>query len=121
VTQHTENVSILLSYSKKEKTMITFLLPGKVTLTSWNIAEIVSTNKYHFVGYSCGDGLGRASTPIADFDENRGIGRTESGSEYELIGKPGLVHSDALYVLEQTWALDQAYKWVYPINLSITL
>lgn len=101
--------------------MITFLPMGKVTLTNWNIAEIASTNKCHFVGFSCGDGLGRVSTPIAYFDENTGTGRTESGSEYELIGKPGFVDSDALYVLEQTWAMNEAYKWIYPDNWWINL
>jgi hypothetical protein len=78
---------------------------ASVVLKDWNILMIKSPSggfSELFVGFSVGDGLGRVSTVIKNYDETSREGSTFSGSTYRLIGEPGLPHSDAIYVLEQT-------------------
>lgn len=79
------------------------LQKSDVTLCDWNILQVTIQDKVTelFIGYSVDDQLGRLSTPIASFDEEAGIGATESGSTYTLIGEPGLPHEDAMYVLNR--------------------
>ncbi len=84
--------------------MSIFGLPASnVVMSDWNILQVeidegVITEL--FIGYSEHDRLGRISTPIEDFDEEAGTGSTESGSTYQVIGKAGMPHDDAMYVLE---------------------
>ena len=96
--------------------MISSLPAGEVILTQWNIIEIIATAEQHFVGYSQLDQLGRVSTPILKFDDESGVGETESGSHYKVIGKPGRLHPDARYVLERVCPIDLiVYRFRYPI------
>jgi hypothetical protein len=74
-----------------------------VILIGWNIVCIKTPSGEYgeiFVGYSVGDGLGRVSAAIQEFNKETGKGRTRSGSTYTVIGEPGVPHTDALYVLE---------------------
>jgi len=99
--------------------MITFLRPGTVYLVRWNIIEFEDFNIRRFVGYSVDDQLGRFSTEILEFDLDKSTGLTKTGSEYILIGKPGNVDPDALYVLESFLAILPAgvkYSWVFPCD-----
>ena len=66
-----------------------------------------------FVGYSVGDGLGRVSTVIQEFDKETGIERTRSGSTYTVIGEPGIPHDDALYVLESQIGISRVAKELF--------
>lgn len=102
--------------------MITSLPAGEVHLMNWNIIEFPDFNVRRFVGYSIGDQLGRLSTEIVEFDLEKSIGRTKSCSEYILIGEPGHVHPDGLYVLQDL--LDKLphtveYGWVFPFDANI--
>lgn len=92
------------------------LPPSEVVLREWNIVELKGYRTRHFVGFSVYDNLGRLSTPIKEFDEASGEGLTMSGSTYSLKGDPGIVHPDALYVLNEETGYGQVkYEWVYPI------
>lgn len=79
------------------------LASGKVVLRDWNILQINTPEGSGeiFVGYSEHDGLGRVSTVIQHFDETTKTGRTQSGSEYALLGEPGKPHFQSMLVLEQ--------------------
>ena len=72
-----------------------------LALRSWRIYEVSSKlwedRTRHFSGYNITEMEGRASTHIVEFDEDKMIGRTESGRIYNLVGPPGY-DSDATYV-----------------------
>lgn len=95
--------------------MMTIIPPSHAVLRSWNILINVKDVTEHFVGYDQNILLGRMSTAIISFDEEKGMGETLSGSTYETVGKPGRIHDDALYVLERVIGgqIDD-YKWKYP-------
>ena len=91
---------------------------GEISLELWNIVEIKigESNTRHFVGYCVEDRQGRVSTPILTFDKDKGVGTTRSGSKYQLVGEPGHVHPDGLYVFEVTTLnYPIEYTWVFPV------
>ncbi|HEC75292.1 MAG TPA: hypothetical protein ENI26_13125 [Methylophaga aminisulfidivorans] len=100
---------------------IVSLAAGKVVLREWNILQINTPEGSGeiFVGYSEHDGLGRVSTVIQHFDETTKTGRTQSGSEYEVIGEAGMPHEDAMYVLERTLGADLIQKELLPGNSEV--
>lgn len=69
--------------------------PGKVSLASWNIIIVkidgVGTAE-RFLGLDLHTDEFRLSTNIEKYDDEKAIGHTESGSIYQLIGKPGELH-----------------------------
>lgn len=78
------------------------VVPG-ITLSSWQIMRVLAgdyarTLGDHFVGWNERDREGRVSTRITAFDPVSGVGITESGRSYRLIGGPG-------------WNLDAEYVW----------
>lgn len=90
-----------------------------VTLVGWNIVCINTPSGEHgeiFVGYSVGDGLGRVSTVIQEFDKETGTGRTRSGSTYTVVGEPGIPHDDALYVLESQIGKARVAKELFSVE-----
>lgn len=98
---------------------ITFLKPGYVTLREWNIIVIQEPNEETseiFLGFSVSDNIGRMSTAILKYDDKTGVGETRSGSRYQTIGKPGMPHDDAIYVLESIVGEEMAAKVVLTIN-----
>lgn len=78
--------------------MITYTAPGKTTVIEWNIVILHHDGEIsrHILGYDIKLGLGRLSTKIIQFDIENKLAKTESGSEYTLIGPPGPVHPVAL-------------------------
>lgn len=97
------------------------LAAGKVILSHWNILQINTPDGCGeiFIGYSQNDGLGRVSTVIQQFDEATKSGRTKSGSEYTLLGEPGMPHDDAIYVLERTVGTDLVQKELLSGNSEV--
>lgn len=89
---------------------------ASVVLTHWNIVELVyeSNTTEHFVGYVLGHGYARVSTAIEERDENSDgeiVGRTMSGSTYQLVGPPGF-NSDSSYMYEKLFSKTE-HKLLY--------
>lgn len=64
----------------------------EIALRRWRVMEIElpdGTRSRHVWGHDAKNGLGRASSPIKDFDRESMTAITRSGSNYRLIGLPG--------------------------------
>ena len=70
-------------------------IPGdtqEITLRRWRVIEIEipdGTRSRHVWGHDTRNGLGRASSPIMEFDHDAMTAVTRSGNSYKLIGLPG--------------------------------
>ena len=63
-----------------------------ITLRRWRVVEIEvpdGTRSRHVFGHDSKSGLGRASSPIKEFNQASMTATTRSGSNYKLIGLPG--------------------------------
>lgn len=63
-----------------------------IALRRWRVIEIElpdGTRSRHVWGHDTKNGLGRASSPIKDFDRTAMTAITRSGNNYRLIGLPG--------------------------------
>lgn len=73
-------------------------------LKDWTIYEVESElwegKTRHFCGYNMTEGEGRVSSAIVVFDKGTKIGRTESGRNYELVGRP-------------KYSVDGSYVWSF--------
>lgn len=81
--------------------MVTFIRPGKATVIGWNVIILNHNGEIsrHILGYDINLGLARFSTEIVKLNLENNTAKTESGSEYSLIGPPGNVHPVALNFL----------------------
>ncbi len=89
---------------------------ASVVLTHWNVVELNHKGNIteHFVGYVLSGGYARISTPIEERDENSDgeiVGRTKSGSTYQLVGPPGF-NSDSSYMYENLFSKTE-HKLLY--------
>jgi len=97
--------------------MFITLPAGEVVLEDWNILINKPDDSQHFVGLDATLGLGRVSTSIHSYNEQSGIGKTESGSNYFTVGSLGIIHSDGIYVLQKAIGdRDFEIEWQYPIK-----
>ncbi|MBL1319558.1 MAG: hypothetical protein COA63_000665 [Methylophaga sp.] len=97
--------------------MMTTIAPSHAVLAEWNILINVTDGTENFVGYDENIMLGRMSTAIIKFNEEKGEGRTFSGSTYKTQGAAGKLHADALYVIEHVLAgRNIEYEWKYPVQ-----
>lgn len=78
--------------------MVMFIRPGKAIVIGWNVVimNLDGEISRHILGYDINLGLARFSTEIIELDLENNTAKTESGSEYRLIGSPGNVHPVAL-------------------------
>ncbi len=63
-----------------------------ISLRRWRVMEIEvqdGTRSRHILGHDVKQGLGRASSPITDFNLDTMTATTRSGSSYKLVGLPG--------------------------------
>lgn len=84
--------------------MLIGLPRSDIQLINWNIICLnlpSGESGEFFIGYSLNDRLARFSTLILEFDEEKKIGKTKSGSTYSLLGEPGHPCEDGLHVLYQ--------------------
>ena len=64
----------------------------QVTLRRWQVTEIIAqdgTRSRHVWGHDAANNMGRASSPIVDFDSDTMTATTRSGKNYRLLGLPG--------------------------------
>ncbi len=64
----------------------------EITLRRWRVMEIEGRNgnrSRHVWGHDVKNGLGRASSPIMQFDWDAMVATTRSGRNYRLVGLPG--------------------------------
>lgn len=64
----------------------------EITLRRWRVIEVGlpdGTSSRHVCGHDAKNGLGRASSPIMDFNHETMTAVTRSGNSYRLIGLPG--------------------------------
>lgn len=64
----------------------------EISLRRWRVMEIETkdgTRTRHVWGHDVKNGLGRASSPIKEFDLDSLTATTRSGSVYRLVGVPG--------------------------------
>ncbi len=64
----------------------------EIILRRWRVIEIVAPNgnrSRHVWGHDVKNGLGRASSPIVEFNSDAMIATTRSGRNYRLMGLPG--------------------------------
>ncbi len=64
----------------------------EVTLRRWRVIEVEAQNgirSRHVWGHDVKNGLGRASSPIIEFNLDTMIATTRSGRNYRLLGLPG--------------------------------
>jgi hypothetical protein len=64
----------------------------EVTLRRWRVMEIEAQNgirSRHVWGHDVKNGLGRASSPIIEFNFGTMTATTRSGRNYRLLGLPG--------------------------------
>ncbi len=64
----------------------------EITLRRWRVMEIEGRNgtrSRHVWGHDVKNGLGRASSPIVQFNWDAMIATTRSGRNYRLVGLPG--------------------------------
>lgn len=71
-----------------------------IRLRESRIFEILPQNTRHFVGLDVGDGTGRVSSAVLNFDAGASRGVTRSGRVYTLVGPTGF-SDDAQYVWER--------------------
>jgi hypothetical protein len=67
-------------------------LDKEITLRRWRVMEIEGRNgirSRHVWGHDVKNGLGRASSPIVEFDWDAMTATTRSGRNYRLVGLPG--------------------------------
>jgi hypothetical protein len=70
-------------------------IPGEsqeITLRRWRVMEVEvqdGTRSRHVWGHDVKNGLGRASSPIMEFNVGAMTAITRSGSNYRLVGLPG--------------------------------
>ncbi len=65
---------------------------NKVSLRRWRVMEVEKpdgTLSRHVWGHDVTNNLGRASSPIVEFNLNTMTAITSSGSNYKLVGLPG--------------------------------
>jgi N-acetylglutamate synthase-like GNAT family acetyltransferase len=77
--------------------------PSKVTVSGWNIVNIIKSNQRmnKFLGYWVEGGSSRLSSEILTYDLESGTGSTISGSQYCFLGQPGKLHPLAQTILDQ--------------------
>ena len=66
--------------------------PQEITLRRWRVVEVEvpdGSRSRHVWGHDVKNGLGRASSPIVEFDTEAMTATTRSGSNYKLVGLPG--------------------------------
>lgn len=68
-----------------------------IVLTNWQVYEVKSLNSRHFVGFNLNSLDGRVSSKIVQYDKKSGLGTTNSGRLYQLVGSPGH-NADSEYV-----------------------
>jgi hypothetical protein len=64
----------------------------EIALRRWRVIEIElpdGTRSRHVWGHDTKNGLGRATSPIREFDRDAMTAITRSGNNYRLIGLPG--------------------------------
>lgn len=64
----------------------------EITLRRWRVTEVElpdGTRSRHVWGHDAKNGLGRASSPIIEFNHETMTVTTRSGNNYMLIGLPG--------------------------------
>ena len=64
----------------------------EITLRRWRVIEVETQNgtrSRHVWGHDVKNGLGRASSPIMEFNLDAMTAITRSGRNYKLIGLPG--------------------------------
>jgi hypothetical protein len=64
----------------------------EITLRRWRVMEVEvrdGTRSRHVWGHDVKNGLGRASSPIMEFDLDAMTAITRSGRNYRLLGVPG--------------------------------
>ena len=64
----------------------------EITLRRWRVTEVElpdGTRSRHVWGHDAKNGLGRASSPIIEFNHEAMTATTRSGNNYTLIGLPG--------------------------------
>lgn len=75
-----------------------------IVLTDWSVVRISAENQHWDVilGWCELNRCGRVTTPVMEFDGERGVAITRSGRRYQLAGPPGKC-DDASYVYQQTF------------------
>jgi hypothetical protein len=66
--------------------------PQEITLRRWRVMEVEvpdGSRSHHVWGHDVRNGLGRASSPIVEFNLDAMTAITRSGSNYKLVGLPG--------------------------------
>ncbi len=65
---------------------------SQIALRRWRVMEVEAqdgTRSRHVWGHDVKNGLGRASSPIIEFNQDAMTATTRSGSNYKLLGLPG--------------------------------
>ncbi|MDX1749066.1 MAG: hypothetical protein R3271_01950 [Methylophaga sp.] len=96
--------------------MLIGLPRSDIQLINWNIICLnlpSGESGEFFIGYSLNDRLARFSTLILEFDEEKKVGKTKSGSTYSLLGEPGHPCEDGLHVLYQLFGKSNIQKELF--------
>lgn len=101
--------------------MLIGLSKSEVQLVNWNIIQLFlpsGESGEFFIGYSLRDSLARFSTPIVEYDEMKRLGRTRSGSTYQLLGLPSHPCKYGMNVLYELFGKDHVKKELFSSEAS---
>lgn len=101
--------------------MVIRMSKAEVKLVNWNIVQISlpdGESGEFFIGYSIQDGIARFSTRIVEYDEKNRVGKTHSGSTYELIGGPGHPCEDGMYLLCDIFGTKHVFNELFSSQAS---
>ncbi|MCB2427674.1 hypothetical protein [Methylophaga pinxianii] len=101
--------------------MLIGLSKSEVQLINWNIIQLSlpsGESGEFFIGYSLKDSLARFSTPIVEYDEIKRLGRTRSGSTYQLLGQPSHPCKDGMHVLYELFGKEHIQKELFSLEAS---
>lgn len=84
---------------------------SEVRLADWSVRRVEDDPPTcHLVGYNTGEGEGRVSSAIVEFQAVEQIATTRSGRRYRLLGRSG-GNSDAEYVWNRWCAIHAVTQW----------